>query len=173
MLNEQLATCIKQHDLSNESVGESIGVSGRSIARWTTNVHEISKRNQSAVIDFLGRFKWCDVAPCLMVAPRKKVTLSLKEFKNEPWPGVPRARLEPDLLQAEKFLTLLDEETEEFTFQTFDDAKEGRPLARIFNGSLNDHWNKLVSLNNKGAGIYVTINKTDLKGRKIIHEKGD
>jgi putative DNA primase/helicase len=53
-----------------------------------------------------------------------------------------------------------------FTFQTFDDSKEKRPhLARIFHGTIHDHKVELMRLNDLGAGIFVTVNETDLNGR--------
>ncbi len=79
--------------------------------------------------------------------------------------------LTPDKIAAQRYLTLLDESSEDFTFQTFDDNKEHKVkdgnLARIFNGTLDQHYDKLVELNQRGAGIFVTVNKTDLKGRKL------
>lgn len=53
------------------------------------------------------------------------------------------------------------------TFQTFDDkAKKDRDLIRTLHGTLSQHWNQLVSLNERGAGIFVTVNQMDGKGRK-------
>jgi putative DNA primase/helicase len=53
-----------------------------------------------------------------------------------------------------------------FTFQTFDDGKNKRPeLARIFHGSLKQHWHILKALNEQGAGIYFMVNAGDGKGR--------
>ena len=73
-----------------------------------------------------------------------------------------------------------------FTFQTFDDdkkrkkaraeanklrKKEGKkplpdPFAKIRHGTLADHYDMLAKLNAKGAGIFVTVNETDCKGRE-------
>ena len=77
--------------------------------------------------------------------------------------------LAPDRTQAEAFLTAQDEEAERFCFQTFDDIKERKDgsLACILNGTLDEHWDKLVKLNRRGAGVFVTVNITDGKGRKI------
>jgi putative DNA primase/helicase len=69
---------------------------------------------------------------------------------------------------AEAFLQLLDENAKVFTFQTFDDdklRKEGT-LAKVLHGSLEECWHELVELNNRGAGIFVTVNETDGRGRK-------
>ncbi len=77
----------------------------------------------------------------------------------------------PDKAAAQRYLTLLDELTEEFTFQTFDDNKERKvkdgDLARIFNGTLDQHFDQLVELNQRGAGVFITVNQTDLNGRKL------
>lgn len=75
--------------------------------------------------------------------------------------------LAPDLGAAEAFLALLDPEAESFTFQTFDDSPAKRPeLARILHGTLAGVSDSLVRLNRLGAGVFVTINRTDSKGRK-------
>ncbi len=84
-----------------------------------------------------------------------------------------------DKAQAEHFLTLLDEEAEAFTFQTFADSpeakaedkerernKQPKKYAHVFHGPLSRHADALASLNQRGAGIFVTISETDLKGRK-------
>ena len=92
--------------------------------------------------------------------------------------AVPSAKLTPDLEAASDFLTFLDEGAERFTFQTFADTPEakaedaanrkaGRPkkYARVFNGTLEQHAAELERLNRIGAGVFVTVNETDLKGR--------
>lgn len=75
----------------------------------------------------------------------------------------------PDLVQAERFLTLLDEEAEFFTFQTFDDlkARKDNSLARILHGELAQHATDLQRLQWRRAGVYVTVNATDRQGRKL------
>jgi uncharacterized protein (DUF927 family) len=85
-------------------------------------------------------------------------------------------QLTPDLTEAMRFLTALaGYENAKFTFQTFDDNEERRkarpkgqqdPFARIFHGHLTDVLGELMKLNSEGAGIHVTVNETDFKGRK-------
>ena len=69
---------------------------------------------------------------------------------------------------AQAFLQLLDPDAKYFTFQTFDDDKDRKDtrLARVIHGSLEQKWDELAELNEKGAGIFVTINETDGIGRK-------
>lgn len=69
--------------------------------------------------------------------------------------------------QARQFLTLLDETTEEFTFQTFDDDKERSDgyLAEWTHGTIDNLFNRLVDKNNKGAGVFVMVNHGNGKGR--------
>ena len=90
--------------------------------------------------------------------------------------------LSPIFEEAEVFLEALAGQDAQFTFQTFDDVKvwseekqkmiprKGTPNApdvvRVFNGTFNAHKHTLAALNAKGAGVYVTVNQTDLKGRK-------
>ena len=67
-----------------------------------------------------------------------------------------------------RFLQCLDRNGAGFTFQTFDDDSErkSKALVRIFNGSFAEHEAALTELSAKGAGIFVTVNETNLKGRK-------
>ena len=95
--------------------------------------------------------------------------------------------LTPDRDEAERFLKALDPAPDAgFTLQTFDDNKERKkkraeanklrkkegkkelkdPFATIRHGTLAEHYDLLVGLNAKGAGIYVTVNETNGKGRE-------
>ena len=70
-------------------------------------------------------------------------------------------------IEAQKFLNQLNPAAKGFTFQTFDDLK-GRnnpSLTRELHGTLDEHWDELVALNAQGAGIFVTVNETNLSGR--------
>lgn len=75
-----------------------------------------------------------------------------------------------DLREAQRFLdSLAGNPGCAFTFQTFDDCKgrKDRTLAKIFQGTLEEHARELEKLNSLGAGVFVTVNETDLKGRSI------
>jgi hypothetical protein len=85
-------------------------------------------------------------------------------------------KLQPDYSEAERFLNLLDPSATFFTYQTFDDDQERRekrkqtdnkrdPYARIIHGTLDECWDELCRLNGQGAGIFITVNATDGKGR--------
>ena len=78
-------------------------------------------------------------------------------------------QLVPDLEQARAFLRALDP-AGVFTFQTLDDQAGGRErdatLVRIFHGTLDMYAATLTTLNTAGAGVFVMINKGDLRGRK-------
>lgn len=86
------------------------------------------------------------------------------------------ATYETRLLEAQKFLERIDSAAQSWTFQTFDDNKARRdaslkakghdPLARVFHGTLEEHAAALERFNDQGAGVYVTINETDGRGRK-------
>ncbi len=77
----------------------------------------------------------------------------------------------PNVQEAEQFLSAVDPTTDFFTFQTVDDVKKRRDprLARILHGSLADNASGLASLNARGAGVFVCINATDLRGRGTCH----
>jgi hypothetical protein len=72
-----------------------------------------------------------------------------------------------DKAMAEEYFGHLDPTTPRFTFQTFDDNKErqSKALARVWHGTLDERWAKLIQLNNLGAGVFVTICATDFQGR--------
>lgn len=73
----------------------------------------------------------------------------------------------PNLPTAANFLDTLEPEGK-FTFQTFDDdqSRNSKNLVRVLHGTLNKHATTLTTLNQKGAGVFVTVNKTNLMGRK-------
>jgi RepB DNA-primase from phage plasmid len=87
-------------------------------------------------------------------------------------------RLEPNRADAEAFLSALDPSATRWTFQTFDDNKKrakeykkkhkrGDPkFTRIIHGSLDRRWDELVELNQRGCGVFTTINETDFRGRE-------
>ena len=93
--------------------------------------------------------------------------------------------LSPCFDEAALFLEALSGKDASFTFQTFDDVKvwseekqkfinrkdtPGAPdVVRIFNGTFDQHKAKLAELNAKGAGVFVTVNQTDLKGRTLAN----
>lgn len=76
-----------------------------------------------------------------------------------------------DLDQAITFLKVLSRNpsgTSRFSFQTFDDdEKKTRTgtLARVLHGTFDECRKDLVELNRRGAGVFVTVNETDLRGR--------
>jgi len=72
-----------------------------------------------------------------------------------------------DLVEARRFLTFLDEEAAGFTFQTFDDDKDRKDprLARVLHGTLDEHAAELAGLQRRRAGVFVTINETNGRGR--------
>ena len=84
--------------------------------------------------------------------------------------GQPKTTLQPNVAHTAFMLKALEPSfpNAEFTFQTFDDSKERKDpkLAKIFNGKFSQFSQELVNLNQAGAGIFVTVNQTDGKGRK-------
>ena len=53
------------------------------------------------------------------------------------------------------------------TFQTFDDNQDRKDPGRVSvrHGTLEQHFEHLVRYSERGAGVFVVINKTDLRGR--------
>ena len=81
---------------------------------------------------------------------------------------VKNSPMAPELELAKHFLQLLDPKATAFTFQTLDDNQDRKStkLNKVLHGSLEKHWQTLTSLSTDGAGVFVTINETDLTGRK-------
>lgn len=76
-----------------------------------------------------------------------------------------------DLNLAQSYLDYLAHDKAGWTFQTFDDnEKKRKELCCVFSttvfSSVFGYSFALVKLNNAGAGIFVTVNRTDGKGRK-------
>jgi hypothetical protein len=104
-----------------------------------------------------------------VVDPAVKQRLALWQRWQEEVEGAPAAAFE----QTQKFLNTLDNRTDRFTYQTFDDSRERkekkltRPGLRcILHGTLAEKHQQLLRLAQNGAGIFVTINATNFKGRK-------
>ena len=51
------------------------------------------------------------------------------------------------------------------TFQTFCDKGINKRLIKQLHGTIEEHLKELTKLNQKGAGVYFTVNETNLKGR--------
>lgn len=80
-------------------------------------------------------------------------------------------QLKPHFNTTLSYLDSLAPNIEEFTFQTFPDAecdKDNKELTRTLHGTLKQHFDTLCSLNDRGAGIFVTVQETNLKGRKEV-----
>ena len=111
---------------------------------------------------------------------RFRRTLEDKVYREQQYEarGIPTGIFGHDTSReaAADFLRRLDPAAECFTFQTYDDDRERRrsrndddPLAKVFNGSLAKHEGELARLNGEGAGVSVTINATNGKGRRAYH----
>lgn len=75
-----------------------------------------------------------------------------------------------DFEAAKRHLRALDNRPDaKFTFQTFldgeGDESRRRAVTRVLHGTFEQHKHELARLNRCGAGIYVTVNETDGKGR--------
>lgn len=90
-----------------------------------------------------------------------------------------------DLLQSRAYLSTLSSGLPgdcRFTFQTIDDDKdrlrenkktlEHDPFASIIHGTFEECEDELVHLNALGAGIFVTVSMTDVKGRRLSNIVG-
>jgi hypothetical protein len=74
---------------------------------------------------------------------------------------------QPRRSEAERFLAALDPKATSFTFQFFaeDRGSTDQSLAGFVHGSLAQYWDKLVRLNARGSGVFVTVNASDFNGR--------
>jgi len=74
---------------------------------------------------------------------------------------IPSTSLDINLNMSERFLKALDPNTDEFTFQIFDDLKSRKnpSLAKTLYGTLTEHANALTTANVRGCGVFVTVNR--------------
>lgn len=80
--------------------------------------------------------------------------------------------MEIDTAEAARFLTALTGEAMH-TFQTFADRKDGRKgLSRILHGTFQARAKQLAALNERGAGVFVMVNRGDGMGRKADNVTG-
>jgi putative DNA primase/helicase len=107
-----------------------------------------------------------------VVEVNEVLAYSASDLAAEPKPRTGEMTLTPDRDEAERYLKLIGNGTTKFTFQTFDDDQKRKDqgladknLVKVLHGSLDQHFDRLAKLNAKGAGIYVTVNETDFKGR--------
>lgn len=84
--------------------------------------------------------------------------MALKKDENLMFP--------PDLKEAKKFLRLVVGDSELITFQTFAEQKGSTAEAHIQNGPFNKWADWLTSENQRGAGTFFCVNRTDGHGRK-------
>jgi hypothetical protein len=79
-----------------------------------------------------------------------------------------------ELAQAREFLEAIAPNEERFTFFTADDLKgrDAPELRRTYHGTLEEHAPALARANVAGAGVFVTINRTDLQGRRLANIMG-
>jgi hypothetical protein len=72
-----------------------------------------------------------------------------------------------DITEAKRFLERLDPTTTKFEFRTLDDNRdrESAALTKTFYGTLGLHAYDLIKLNSAGAGVFITVNATNGKGR--------
>ena len=78
-----------------------------------------------------------------------------------------RQKKEINRAEVEQFIRFLTGSlNSQIHWQWFDDQKRGRVVPGNSYGSISEKWNELVSLNEEGAGIFVTINQTDGIKRK-------
>lgn len=77
--------------------------------------------------------------------------------------------LEPDLGQTNRYLALFGGPEAEQTWQVFDDLKsrKDKRLATWLQGTLAVHGHTLTRAQEHGAGVFMTVNQTDGKGRKL------
>jgi hypothetical protein len=89
------------------------------------------------------------------------------------WIAEQGRKLKPCYAEAARFLQSLDPSAASFSFRSFSDTPYTRrpgwdPLERALQGPLVTCWEDLVELNQNGAAISVTINRTNGQGREAV-----
>ena len=71
-----------------------------------------------------------------------------------------------DLSAAQAFIAALAGRDSPVTFQTFPEREGATCRPMVKHGSLSNYGDTLRKANEAGAGVFVTINETNLRGRK-------
>jgi hypothetical protein len=79
----------------------------------------------------------------------------------------PAGPLKCNLAMAARFLHGLDPDADAFTFQTRDDRGYNLELSYALHSRLDTCARRLHVLNHYGAGVFVTVNKTNGQGRAL------
>lgn len=111
-------------------------------------------------------------------AERRKAAAEQRKTPEQPPPSTPQGSNVPFQL-ASVFLKMIDRARECWEFRTFDDVvlengstRKDAVLTRRLSGSIGQAFMPLKRLNAAGAGVFVTINKTDGKGVKTENVTG-
>jgi RecA/RadA recombinase len=77
----------------------------------------------------------------------------------------------PDFDLAKRHIALLTGRADApVCIQTFaDNDKHARQLARVMHGEISTFWEQIISLQARGAGIFITVNETDGRGREAAN----
>ncbi len=81
-----------------------------------------------------------------------------------------KMKISTNIQMAERFLTQISQCDEPiFVFQVFADKKKSESpiIPKVLCGTFTQYKETLLRENEQGAGIFVTVNKTDGKGRKV------
>ncbi len=65
--------------------------------------------------------------------------------------------------------TFLSAFGKQHSFQTFCDKGKNKKLIKQLHGTIDQHIKELSKLNQQGAGVYFTVNETNLEGRTTKH----
>ena len=132
------------------------------------DLHAQDLQNCLCEFDKNERMRLGEGKPKRKFVPHEGATASTPPPPN---PGV-AAKKKPsiavDLSEAARFLACLDPDARFFTFQTFDDdsKRKDSKLVKVLHGTLDQHATALTKLSAQGAGIFVTVNETDGRGRR-------
>ncbi len=67
------------------------------------------------------------------------------------------------------YKTFLSAFGDQHSFQTFCDKGKNKRLIKQLHGTIEEHFHQLAKLNQQGAGVYFTVNQTNLQGRTTKH----
>jgi putative DNA primase/helicase len=117
--------------------------------------------------DFEPSNVWQQVDDGAIMPPGLQVRMNMKGDKT--FARAP-LDLEPDLNDAHRFLELLDADAENFVFQVFDDSPmKDQDLGRTRFGSLGQYAEHFAERQQRGCGIFVTINRCIGGKRRAEH----
>ena len=170
------------HKRSGESIAEiALRLGKKNIRRWLARGVPADEQTQNNIREMINKLALAipnDEHDPVLIEQSQPLLCVVAKPPEKP---VTAKKHMPDTKLAQRFLEAFDPSAKirsqvdgmknGFTFQTFDDLKKRKEpsLTRILQGTLEEHADELIRLNQQGAGVFFTVNETDMEGRRLAN----